>query len=118
MSGHESFGDSVMSFGAGAHPLSRDAPTVTVGMPAYNAAPWIGASIESILGQSFRDFELVISDNASTDATFAICQRYASADARVRVIANPHNIGANRNYVAVLRASRGRYFKWASSNDL
>lgn len=107
-----------MSSGVGAHSVSRDAPTVTVGMPAYNAAPWIAASIESILDQSFRDFELVISDNASTDATLAICQRYASADVRVRVIANPQNVGANRNYLAVLRAARGRYFKWASSNDL
>ena len=107
-----------MSSGVGAHHLSRDAPTVTVGMPAYNAARWIGAAIESILGQSFRDFELIISDNASTDDTLAICQRYASADARIRVVANPQNIGANRNYFAVLRAARGRYFKWASSNDL
>lgn len=107
-----------MSSGVGAHHLSRDAPTVTVGMPAYNAAEWIDAAIESILGQSFRDFELIISDNASTDATLAICQRYASADARIRVVANAQNIGANKNYFAVLRAARGRYFKWASSNDV
>jgi glycosyltransferase involved in cell wall biosynthesis len=107
-----------MSSGAGAHHLSREAPTVTVGMPTYNAAQWIGAAIESILGQSFRDFELIISDNASTDATLAVCQRYASSDARIRVVANPQNVGANKNYFAVLRAARGRYFKWASSNDL
>jgi glycosyltransferase involved in cell wall biosynthesis len=107
-----------MSSEVGAHHLSHDAPTVSVGMPTYNAAQWIGAAIESILGQTFGDLELIISDNASTDATLAICQRYARADARIRVLTNPHNIGANRNYLSVLRAARGRYFKWASSNDL
>jgi len=118
MCGHESIGDLAMSSAAGAHHLSRDAPTVTVGMPVYNAERWIGAAIESVLGQSLHDFELIISDNASTDATLAICQRYARADARIRVVANAQNIGANRNYFAVMRAARGRYFKWASSNDL
>jgi glycosyltransferase involved in cell wall biosynthesis len=93
-------------------------PTVSVGMPAYNSAAWIGAAIESILGQSWRNLELIISDNASTDATFAICERYAQQDARVRLYRNTENIGANRNYMAVLQLARAPYFKWASSNDL
>lgn len=87
-------------------------------MPAYNSAAWIGAAIESILAQTFRDFELIISDNASTDATVEVCNRYARADSRIRVLREPVNFGANRNYLKVFRAARGGYFKWASSNDI
>lgn len=93
-------------------------PSVSVGMPAYNSSKWIGAAIESILDQSFGDFELIISDNASTDSTYAICERYARQDSRIRLLRNPVNIGANRNYLAVLAQARGSYFKWASSNDV
>lgn len=94
------------------------APRVSVGMPVYNSATWVEPAIESILKQTCQDFELVISDNASTDATYAICERFARADSRIRLLRNAQNIGANRNYMAVLRASRGQYFKWASSNDV
>lgn len=94
------------------------APAVSVGMPVYNSAAWIEGAVASILGQSHRDLELIISDNASTDDTFEICERLARADSRVRLLRNPRNIGANRNYLAVLHAARGAYFKWASSNDI
>jgi glycosyltransferase involved in cell wall biosynthesis len=94
------------------------APAVSVGMPAYNSAAWIEAAVGSILGQSHRDLELIISDNASTDNTFEICERLARADSRIRLLRNARNIGANRNYLAVLQAARGTYFKWASSNDI
>jgi glycosyltransferase involved in cell wall biosynthesis len=87
-------------------------------MPAYNSAAWIEGAVASILGQSYGDLELIISDNASTDETFEICERLARADSRVRLLRNPRNIGANRNYLAVLHAARGSYFKWASSNDI
>jgi glycosyltransferase involved in cell wall biosynthesis len=86
-------------------------------MPAYNSAQWIADAVASILGQTFQDFELIISDNASTDDTFAICEELARADPRVRLLRNARNLGANRNYMAVLRAATGTYFKWASSND-
>lgn len=92
-------------------------PTVTVGMPAYNAARTIRSSIDSLLAQSFSDFELIISDNASTDETWSIIEDYARNDRRVVAIRQTHNIGANGNYSAVVRLARGRYFKWASSND-
>jgi glycosyltransferase involved in cell wall biosynthesis len=103
---------------AAAHEPAQRIPSVSVGMPVYNSAAWIGQSIESILQQSHRDLELIVSDNASTDHTFQICEEYARADARVRLLRNPVNLGANRNYLAVLHAARGRYFKWASSNDV
>ncbi len=92
-------------------------PTVSIGMPAYNSASTLRAAIDCLLNQSFRDFELIVSDNASTDETWSIIQEYADRDSRVVGLRQPHNIGANGNYTAVFCASTGRYFKWASSND-
>lgn len=92
-------------------------PTVSVGMPVFNGERWIAQSIDSILGQTFRDFELIISDNASTDGTEAICRSYASKDNRVRYYRNEKNRGAIANYNAVFGYALGQYFKWASSND-
>jgi glycosyltransferase involved in cell wall biosynthesis len=86
-------------------------------MPAYNSARTLRASVDSLLGQTYRDFELIISDNASSDETWTIVQEYAQRDARVVGLRQPQNIGANGNYSAVFVAARGRYFKWASSND-
>lgn len=87
-------------------------------MPVYNGERWIEATIGSLQRQTFADFELIISDNASEDRTGEICTRMAAADARIRYVRNARNIGANRNYVAVLALARASYFKWASSNDL
>lgn len=106
-----------MSSALSAQYRSKTAPKVSVGMPAYNSAAWIEEAIGSILSQSFIDLELIISDNASTDGTYAICERFAASDSRVRLLRNATNLGANRNYHAVLDAARGEYFKWASSND-
>jgi glycosyltransferase involved in cell wall biosynthesis len=93
------------------------APTVSVGIPAYNSERHLREAIESILAQTFRDFELIISDNASTDGTAAICESYARQDPRVRCVHQPSNIGAPRNYTFLVGCARGRYFKWSSAND-
>lgn len=90
---------------------------LTVGMPAYNSSATIELAIESLLAQTFRDFELVISDNASSDRTCDIVERYAAVDQRVRLVRQHANIGANFNYAFVARQAHGEYFKWASSND-
>lgn len=92
-------------------------PIVSIGMPAYNSARTLHASIDCLLNQTYRDFELIVSDNGSTDETWSIIQEYAKRDSRVIGIRQPHNIGANGNYTAVFLAAKGRYFKWASSND-
>jgi glycosyltransferase involved in cell wall biosynthesis len=86
-------------------------------MPAYNAERTLRSAVDCLLDQTFRDFELIISDNASTDSTWSIIETYARTDRRVIGIRQETNIGANTNYSAVFRAARGRYFKWASSND-
>jgi glycosyltransferase involved in cell wall biosynthesis len=87
-------------------------------MPVYNGERHLRAALESILGQTFQDFELVISDNASADDTERICREYAAKDPRVQYHRQPKNLGVSENYNAVFRLARGGYFKWASSNDL
>lgn len=93
-------------------------PRVTIGMPVYNGALTIAQSIDSLLAQSFTDFELVISDNASTDHSVSIIQSYCQKDPRIRLIQQPCNIGANGNFSAVVDAARGEYFKWSTCSDL
>ncbi len=93
-------------------------PRLSVGLPVYNGEEYLAESIESLLGQSYEDFELIISDNASTDSTGDICRRYGKQDSRVRYIRQPRNIGLSPNHNAVLERARGEYFKWAAADDL
>ena len=93
------------------------APLVSIGMPVYNGSRHFERAIESLLNQSFRDFELIISDNASTDNTQALCERYAQQDTRIRYIRQRENIGVAHNWNAVVHAARGTYFKWSSASD-
>ncbi|WP_309738617.1 glycosyltransferase family 2 protein, partial [Chamaesiphon sp. OTE_20_metabat_361] len=91
---------------------------VNIGMPIYNESKHIGATIESILNQEYADFELIISDNASTDNTLDICNQFAAKDSRIRIIANPLNIGAADNFKQVFETSNSQYFVWISGHDL
>jgi len=90
---------------------------VTVGLPVYNREKFVGASLESLLSQTFTDFEVVICDNASTDGTGDICRDYAARDRRIRYYRNPENVGANPNFNRVFELSRGKYLKWSTSDD-
>ena len=92
-------------------------PKVSIGLPVYNGEPFIEEAIDSILDQTFVDFELVVSDNASTDRTPEICRRYARRDARVRYCANATNLGAAANYNRVFQLAQGDYFRWAAHDD-
>ncbi len=94
------------------------APRLTVGLPVYNGENYIAESIDALLGQSFTDFELIISDNASTDGTGDICRRYEKQDSRVRYFRQPQNIGLAPNHNFVAEKARGELFKWASNDDL
>lgn len=91
---------------------------VGIGMPVYNGEDYMEQTLRSILAQTFGDFELVISDNASTDRTEEICQTYAAADPRVRYLRQDENRGGAWNFNTVFHASRGEYFKWACHDDL
>ena len=93
-------------------------PRVSIGMPVYNGADHVAKAIQAILSQTFEDFELVISDNASSDGTDQICRRYAALDPRIRYCRNDHNLGAAANYNRVFELARAEYFKWAAHDDL
>jgi glycosyltransferase involved in cell wall biosynthesis len=96
----------------------HDRPTASIGLPVRNGATFVAEAIESILAQTFADFELVISDNASTDRTPEICRGYAAADRRIRFYRQETNIGAAPNFNLVFHRSSGKYFKWAAHDDL
>ncbi len=93
-------------------------PRVSIGMPVRNGEPYLSAAIESVLAQTYPDFELVISDNASDDDTERICRCYADRESRIRYYRNVDNIGAARNFNRVFELSRGEYFKWFAHDDL
>ncbi|MCS6944273.1 MAG: glycosyltransferase [Sutterellaceae bacterium] len=90
---------------------------MSIGLPVRNGARFLAEALDSLLAQTYRDFELIVSDNASTDETASICARYAGKDARIRYVRHAVNIGAPRNWSFVVTLARGRYFKWASCND-
>lgn len=90
---------------------------VSIGMPVYNGENYIKEAIDSMLAQTFQDFELIISDNASTDNTQSICQEYALKDKRILYFRNDENIGAAKNFNRVFELSDSKYFKWASHDD-
>ena len=98
--------------------MSNFLPKVSIGMPIFNGASTLKAAIDALLAQSFRDFELIISDNASTDATEALCRRYAAGDARIRYVRQSDNIGAANNFAFVLEQARGAWFMWAACDDV
>ena len=93
-------------------------PLVTIGMPVFNGATSIAAAINSILDQTFRNFELVISDNCSTDDTAEICKRYAKIDNRIRYVRQDSNVGASLNFSYLAKQARGAYFMWAAADDI
>jgi glycosyltransferase involved in cell wall biosynthesis len=93
-------------------------PLVAVGLPVYNGEEFLGAAIESVLAQSFRDLELIISDNASTDRTERICGGYASRDARVSYHRASENHGIVWNYNRVFELSSSEFFMWFSHDDI
>lgn len=92
-------------------------PLISIGMPVYNGGKYIRQSIESLITQTFNDYELVISDNSSSDETESICREYADKDSRIRYIRQSRNLGASANYQVVLNESIGEYFMWAASDD-
>jgi glycosyltransferase involved in cell wall biosynthesis len=91
---------------------------VSIGLPVFNGSNYIEVAIESILGQTLTDFELIISDNASTDDTEEICRRYAAQDARIRYHRNVSNIGASANFNRCFELASAKYFKWAAHDDV
>ena len=94
------------------------APRLSIELAVYNGENYLAESLDALLGQSYENFELIISDNASTDYTADICRRYEKQDSRIRYVRQPRNIGLAPNHNFVFKQARGELFKWASHDDL
>jgi len=92
-------------------------PLVTIGLPTFNRAPKLKRAIETVLGQTYQNLELVISDNASTDGTQQLCEEFSRRDKRVKYFRQPTNHGAVANFRAVLDYARGEFFMWLGDDD-
>ncbi len=97
-------------------PLSHT-PKISIGMPVFNGEKYIHRALESLLAQTFTNFELIIADNASTDATEIICRDYALKDSRIQYIRHNQNYGALYNLKFVFDKAKGKYFSWAAADD-
>lgn len=93
-------------------------PLISVCIPVYNGEPHIHETIESVQKQTFSDFELLIQDNASTDATWELLVRLAAQDSRISLARNPSNLGMSGNWNAVIDRARGKYAMLLSADDL
>jgi hypothetical protein len=98
--------------------MKQRVPRVSVGVPVYNGERYLRQALDSILAQTFSDFELIISDNASTDATPEICRDYAARDPRVRYVAQETNRGAAWNVNHLVTLATAPYFTWAHADDV
>lgn len=98
--------------------MSRICPKISLGMPVYNGKNYIEQAICSILDQTYPDFEIIISDNASDDGTEDICRYYSGIDNRVRYFRNDTNIGAAKNFNRTVLLAKGEFFKWAAHDDM
>lgn len=92
-------------------------PRVSIGLPVWNGENYLEGALRSICAQTFQDFELIISDNASEDRTEVISREWAAKDPRIRYIRNDKNVGAAKNFNQVFEWSTGEYFKWAAHDD-
>ena len=93
-------------------------PRLSIGLPVYNGAQYLREQLRCLQSQTMGDFEIVISDNASTDDTERVCREHAAGDTRIRYFRNERNLGANPNFNSVFSLSRAPLFKWAPHDDL
>ncbi|CEG12616.1 putative glycosyl transferase, family 2 [groundwater metagenome] len=98
--------------------MKNKKPKVSIGMPVWNGEDFIKLTLDSLLAQDFKDFEIIVSDNASTDNTKKICEEYVKKDERIKYILQDENIGADKNFNFVLDRAIGEYFMWAAYDDL
>ena len=93
-------------------------PKISIGLPIYNSQKFIRKRLENILSQTFNDFELLISDNASTDDSVKICKEFMEKDSRIKLYVQNKNIGQFNNYNFILDQALGKYFLWIADDDL
>jgi glycosyltransferase involved in cell wall biosynthesis len=112
---HENDGD--VRKAAAAKP-GEHIPRVSIGLAVYNGERYLEEALNAFLKQTFTDFELIISDNASTDRTEEICRSHAAKDSRIRYYRSPRNMGVAYNYNRSVELARAEYFRWATYDDL
>ena len=95
-----------------------DRPLVSVGIPVRNGAPSLARALQSIVNQTYRNLEIIISDNASTDDTGAICMAFAARDSRIRYVRQAAGLTALANFRFVFAESHGNFFMWAAYDDM
>jgi len=93
------------------------APLVSVGLPVYNGERFLARALDALLAQDWPNLDILVSDNASTDASAAVAESYAARDRRVRVVRSAFNAGFETNFARVLASARGTYFMWAACDD-
>jgi len=93
-------------------------PRVGIALPVYNGQRFLAEALESLLAQTYGDFEIVVCDNASTDRSAEIADRFAARDRRVRVVRNDEHVGAAENFNRAFALCEGELFKWAAHDDL
>lgn len=97
--------------------MADSSPLVSIGLPVFNGEAYLRRALDSLLAQDYPNFELIVSDNASTDGTQAICQEFAARDSRLKVYRNETNLGSVFNFNRVFELSSGKYFAWAGNDD-
>ena len=97
--------------------MTHRIPLASFGVPVYNGADYLPQALDALLAQDLDDFEVIVCDNASQDATGEIARQYAARDNRVRYYRNERNLGLSGNFNRTFELSRGKYFKWAAHDD-
>ncbi|MCQ8105484.1 glycosyltransferase family 2 protein [Methylomonas sp. SURF-2] len=97
--------------------MDRNQPLVSVGIPTYNRAALLSRSIESALSQDYKNIEVLVSDNASTDETETVCLLHCGKDSRLKYIRHSNNRGAVINFYDVLMRASGQFFMWLGDDD-
>lgn len=92
-------------------------PLLTIGLPVFNGADFIERALRSLLAQSYQDFSIVVSDNASSDTTAEIVRRIAREDGRIRLVQHPRNLGAGANFISLVASADTQFFMWAAADD-
>jgi glycosyltransferase involved in cell wall biosynthesis len=99
------------------HQQYDETKPVSIGLPVYNGERYLEETLNSVLNQTFADFDLYIADNASTDRTEEICRDYASRDNRIHYLRNEVNLGASKNYTICFDPAKSKYFRWQNADD-
>lgn len=100
------------------HKFNDTKPKLTIGIPVYNGERFLRQKLDSLLSQTFTDFQIIISDNASTDSTQEICKEYEKRDKRITYIQQEKNIGSKNNFMFVLQQAETKYFVWSAVDDI